>query len=145
MHFGGAARLAGFCRDSVPMAVTISAIGVVPLFAEWRDPSLPVDRPVPHRAWLWSAVVRVGAAVVRLRAGGGRAVDDPPDDERPGRPAVDQPLGPGTGDHGLVRGRPGDVPRGRRGEAAVNSRIITELGFKLIVLAAIGLGVASHV
>lgn len=45
-----------FGRDSVPVAVAISAIGVVALFAEWRDPSLPEDRPVPHRAWLWSAV-----------------------------------------------------------------------------------------
>jgi len=45
-----------FGRDSVPVAIAISAIGLVALFAEWRDPSLPVDRPVPRRAWLWSAV-----------------------------------------------------------------------------------------
>lgn len=45
-----------FGRDSVPVAIAISVIGLVALRAEWRDPSLPVDRPVPHRAWLWSAV-----------------------------------------------------------------------------------------
>jgi len=45
-----------FGRDSVPVAVAISAIGLVALVEEWRDPSLPVDRPVPHRAWVWSAV-----------------------------------------------------------------------------------------
>lgn len=45
-----------FGRDSVPVAVAISAIGLVALFAEWRDPSLPADRPAPRRAWLWSAV-----------------------------------------------------------------------------------------
>lgn len=45
-----------FGRDSVPVAVAVSAIGLVALFAEWRDPSLPADRPVPPRAWLWSAV-----------------------------------------------------------------------------------------
>jgi hypothetical protein len=45
-----------FGRDSVPVAVAISVIGLVALFAEWRDPSLPVDRPVPQRAWVWSGV-----------------------------------------------------------------------------------------
>jgi hypothetical protein len=45
-----------FGRDSVPVAVAISAIGLAALFAEWRDPSLPPDRPVPRRAWVWSAV-----------------------------------------------------------------------------------------
>jgi hypothetical protein len=45
-----------FGRDSVPVAVAISAIGLVALFAEWREPSLPADRPVPRRAWVWSAV-----------------------------------------------------------------------------------------
>ncbi|MDT7797183.1 MAG: hypothetical protein QOI78_616 [Actinomycetota bacterium] len=45
-----------FGRDSVPVAIAVSVIGLVALFAEWRDPSLPVDRPVPRRAWVWSAV-----------------------------------------------------------------------------------------
>jgi hypothetical protein len=45
-----------FGRDSVPVAVAVSAIGLAALFAEWRDPSLPSDRPVPRRAWVWSAV-----------------------------------------------------------------------------------------
>jgi hypothetical protein len=45
-----------FGRDSVPVAVAVSVIGLVALFAEWRDPSLPADRPVPRRAWVWSAV-----------------------------------------------------------------------------------------
>ncbi len=45
-----------FGRDSVPVGVAISAIGVAALVTQWRDPSLPADRPVPPRAWLWSAV-----------------------------------------------------------------------------------------
>lgn len=45
-----------FGRDSAPVAVAICAIGLGALVVEWRDPSLPADRPVPPRAWLWSAV-----------------------------------------------------------------------------------------
>jgi len=45
-----------FGRDSVPVAVAISAIGLAAVVTEWRDPSLRPDRPVPRRSWLWSAV-----------------------------------------------------------------------------------------
>jgi hypothetical protein len=45
-----------FGRASVPVVVAISAIGLVALYAEWRDPSLPADRPVPRRTWMWAAV-----------------------------------------------------------------------------------------
>ncbi|WIY04139.1 hypothetical protein QRX60_09915 [Amycolatopsis mongoliensis] len=71
-----------FGRDSVPVAVAISAIGLVALFAEWRDPSLPVDRPVPRRAWLWSAVALSWCAwellsFVYEQAAGGLSVTHP--------------------------------------------------------------------
>lgn len=51
-----AALVLAFGRDSVPVAVAISAIGLAALVTEWRDPSLPADRPVPRRGWVWSAV-----------------------------------------------------------------------------------------
>ncbi|HEY3469934.1 MAG TPA: hypothetical protein VGL47_32715 [Amycolatopsis sp.] len=71
-----------FGRDSVPVAVAISAIGLVALFAEWRDPSLPVDRPVPRRAWLWSAVALAWCAwellsFVYEQAAGGLSLTHP--------------------------------------------------------------------
>jgi hypothetical protein len=47
-----------FGRNSVPMLLTISVIGLGALFAEWRDPSMPADpkQPIPARAWMWSAI-----------------------------------------------------------------------------------------
>jgi hypothetical protein len=45
-----------FGRASVPVIVAISIIGLASLYAEWRDPSLPADRPVPRGSWMWAAV-----------------------------------------------------------------------------------------
>ncbi|MFD2472203.1 hypothetical protein [Amycolatopsis silviterrae] len=44
-----------FGRQTVPMFLTVAAIGVGALVVEWRDPSLP-SRPVPRRGWLWVAL-----------------------------------------------------------------------------------------
>ncbi|MGV9300253.1 hypothetical protein [Amycolatopsis sp. NPDC003676] len=44
-----------FGRQTVPMFLTISAIGIGALVVEWRDPSLP-PQPVPRRGWLWVAL-----------------------------------------------------------------------------------------
>ncbi|MEV4319697.1 hypothetical protein [Actinocrispum sp. NPDC049592] len=48
-----------FGRDSLPVGVVISGIGLLVLNSELREPSLPLDRPVPRHAWVW-AVVGVG-------------------------------------------------------------------------------------
>jgi len=47
-----------FGRNTVPMMLTVSLIGLLALFIELREPSLPAkpDLPVPHGAWLWSAI-----------------------------------------------------------------------------------------
>lgn len=45
-----------FGRDSLPVAVVISAIGLLVLVSELREPSLPLDRPVPRRGWVWAAL-----------------------------------------------------------------------------------------
>ncbi|MBB1151953.1 hypothetical protein [Amycolatopsis dendrobii] len=44
-----------FGRQTVPMFLAVTAIGIGALIAEWRDPSLP-PRPVPRRGWLWVAL-----------------------------------------------------------------------------------------
>ncbi|WP_037368145.1 hypothetical protein [Amycolatopsis orientalis] len=44
-----------FGRQTVPMFLAITAIGIGALVVEWRDPSLPA-RPVPRRGWLWVAL-----------------------------------------------------------------------------------------
>ncbi|SFP88275.1 hypothetical protein [Amycolatopsis rubida] len=44
-----------FGRQTVPMFLAVTAIGVGALTVEWRDPSLP-PRPVPRRSWLWVAL-----------------------------------------------------------------------------------------
>src|SRR5437867_1416485 len=36
-----------FGRDSLPVGVAISVVGLFALFSELREPSLPADRPVP--------------------------------------------------------------------------------------------------
>lgn len=44
-----------FGRQTVPMFLAVTAIGVGALVVEWRDPSLP-SQPVPRRGWLWVAL-----------------------------------------------------------------------------------------
>ncbi|UKD57842.1 hypothetical protein L3Q65_14295 [Amycolatopsis sp. FU40] len=44
-----------FGRQTVPMFLAVTAIGIGALIVEWRDPSLP-PRPVPRRGWLWVAL-----------------------------------------------------------------------------------------
>ncbi|WP_409464514.1 hypothetical protein [Amycolatopsis sp. GA6-003] len=44
-----------FGRQTVPMFLAITAIGIGALVVEWRDPSLP-PQPVPRRGWLWVAL-----------------------------------------------------------------------------------------
>ncbi|WP_020659768.1 hypothetical protein [Amycolatopsis benzoatilytica] len=44
-----------FGRHTVPMSLTVVAIGASALVLEWRDPSLP-SQPVPRRGWVWVAL-----------------------------------------------------------------------------------------
>jgi len=44
-----------FGRQTVPMFLTVVALGVGALVVEWREPSLPA-RPVPRRGRLWAAL-----------------------------------------------------------------------------------------
>lgn len=44
-----------FGRQTVPMLLAVTAIGIGALVVEWRDPSLP-PRPVPRGGWLWVAL-----------------------------------------------------------------------------------------
>ncbi|GAB3893813.1 hypothetical protein GCM10029964_071200 [Kibdelosporangium lantanae] len=71
-----------FGRDSLPVGMVISVIGGLVLFTELREPSLPVDRPVPGRSWVWAAVglswlAWEFVAFVYEQAAGGESVDHP--------------------------------------------------------------------
>jgi hypothetical protein len=45
-----------FGRGTVPMLLTVSAIGLGALVLEWREPSVPATDPAPKRGWVWVAV-----------------------------------------------------------------------------------------
>ncbi|GAA3563233.1 hypothetical protein GCM10022222_53730 [Amycolatopsis ultiminotia] len=45
-----------FGRQTVPMLLTVSAIGIGALAVEWREPSLPPARRGPARGWVWVAL-----------------------------------------------------------------------------------------
>jgi hypothetical protein len=54
-----------FGRGTVPMLLTVSAIGLGALVLEWREPSVPAPDPAPRRGWVWVAVA-VGWCVWEL-------------------------------------------------------------------------------
>ncbi|MBB4683465.1 hypothetical protein [Amycolatopsis jiangsuensis] len=55
-----------FGRQTVPMLLTVSAVGIGALVVEWREPSLPAAPRVP-RGWVWVALA-VGWCVWELVA-----------------------------------------------------------------------------
>jgi hypothetical protein len=71
-----------FGRGTVPMLLTVSAIGLGALVLEWREPSVPAPDPAPRRGWVWVAVA-VGWCVWELvsfiyeQAAGGLSLTHP--------------------------------------------------------------------
>ncbi|WP_328609790.1 hypothetical protein OG943_11895 [Amycolatopsis sp. NBC_00345] len=71
-----------FGRETVPMLLTVSAIGLGALVLEWREPSVPATDPAPRRGWVWVAVA-VGWCVWELvsfvyeQAAGGLSLTHP--------------------------------------------------------------------